>query len=66
LPELAELPEIWRADPKNCSAGIDVAVITAPLALPFFGNLPAMFIDGSLTFYFNLVIACLRAWTIAL
>ena len=35
-----------------------VAVITAPLALPFFGNLPAMFIDGSLTFYFNLVIAC--------
>ncbi|HEV7681568.1 MAG TPA: hypothetical protein VGO68_05565 [Pyrinomonadaceae bacterium] len=36
-----------------------VAAITAPLALPFFGNLPAMFIDGSLTFYFNLVIACL-------
>ena len=35
-----------------------VAVITAPLALPFFGNLPAMFIDGSLTFYFNLVVAC--------
>jgi hypothetical protein len=36
-----------------------VAVITAPLALPFFGNLPAMFIDGSVTFYFNLVIACI-------
>ena len=36
-----------------------VAVITAPLALPFFGNLPAMFIDGALTFYFNLVIACI-------
>jgi hypothetical protein len=35
-----------------------VAIITAPLALPFFGNLPAMFIDGSVTFYFNLVIAC--------
>lgn len=35
-----------------------VAVITAPFALPFFGNLPAMFIDGSLTFYFNLVVAC--------
>ena len=35
-----------------------VAVITAPLALPFFGNLPATFIDGSMTFYFNLVIAC--------
>lgn len=36
-----------------------VAVITAPFALPFFGNLPATFIDGSVTFYFNLVIACL-------
>lgn len=36
-----------------------VATITAPLALPFFGNLPAKFIDGTLTFYFNLVIACL-------
>jgi hypothetical protein len=36
-----------------------VAMITAPLALPFFGNLPAMFIDGSLSFYLNLVIACL-------
>jgi len=35
-----------------------IAIITAPFALPFFGNLPAMFIDGSLTFYFNLVIAC--------
>lgn len=35
-----------------------VAVITAPLALPFFGNLPAMFIDGALAFYFNLVVAC--------
>lgn len=37
---------------------IIVAVITAPFALPFFGNLPATFIDGSLTFYFNLVVAC--------
>jgi hypothetical protein len=36
-----------------------VAVITSPLALPFLGNLPAKFIDGSVTFYFNLVIACL-------
>lgn len=36
-----------------------VAIITAPFALPFFGNLPATFIDGSLTFYFNLVVACL-------
>ncbi len=39
--------------------GVVVAVITSPFALPFVGNLPAMFIDGSLTFYFNLVIACL-------
>lgn len=38
---------------------IIVAIITAPFALPFFGNLPATFIDGSLTFYFNLVVACL-------
>jgi hypothetical protein len=36
-----------------------VAYITSPLALPFMGNLPAKFIDGTVTFYFNLVIACL-------
>lgn len=36
-----------------------VAVITAPFALPFVGNLPALFIDGSGTFYVNLVIACI-------
>ena len=35
-----------------------VAFVTAPLALPFIGNLPARFIDGTVTFYFNLVIAC--------
>ncbi|HXD30030.1 MAG TPA: DUF4013 domain-containing protein [Pyrinomonadaceae bacterium] len=35
-----------------------VAIITAPFSMPFFGNLPANFIDGSFTFYFNLVIAC--------
>ncbi len=39
--------------------GIIVAAITAPLALPFFGNLPARFIDGVFAFYFNLVIACI-------
>ena len=38
--------------------GIVVAIITSPFALPLVGNLPAKFIDGSLTFYFNLVIAC--------
>jgi hypothetical protein len=36
-----------------------VAMVTSPLALPFIGNLPARFIDGSITFYSNLVIACL-------
>lgn len=36
-----------------------VAIITSPFALPWVGNLPAKFIDGSVTFYFNLVIACL-------
>ena len=39
--------------------GILVAIVTAPFALPFIGNLPAKFIDGAITFYFNLVIACL-------
>ncbi len=39
--------------------GLIVAMITAPLAMPFFGNLPANFIDGSFAFYFNLTIACL-------
>lgn len=36
-----------------------VAVITSPFALPFVGNLPANFINGTVAFYFNLVIACL-------
>jgi hypothetical protein len=35
-----------------------VATILRPFALPFFGNLPAKFVDGSVAFYFNLVIAC--------
>jgi hypothetical protein len=39
--------------------GLIVAIITYPFALPFVGNLPATFINGSVTFYFNLVIACL-------
>ena len=36
-----------------------ISVITAPLALPFFGNLPGTFIDATIAFYINLVIACL-------
>lgn len=35
-----------------------ISFITSPLALPFFGNLPAKFIEGSISFYFNLVISC--------
>ena len=36
-----------------------VATITSPFAMPFFGNLPANLINGSVAFYFNLVVACL-------
>lgn len=35
-----------------------IALITSPFNLPFVGNLPANFINGTATFYFNLVIAC--------
>jgi hypothetical protein len=38
--------------------GVIVTAITAPLALPFVGNLPANFLNGMTTFYFNLVVAC--------
>jgi hypothetical protein len=36
-----------------------VTVVTSPFSLPFMGNLPAAFLNGSITFYLNLVIACL-------
>lgn len=39
-------------------ASVIIAVITSPFNLPFMGNLPANFINGTATFYFNLVIAC--------
>ena len=35
-----------------------IGLVTSPLTLPFMGNLVANFINGSFTFYFNLVIAC--------
>ncbi len=35
-----------------------VALLTSPFTLPFIGNLPAHFINGTITFYFYLVIAC--------
>ncbi len=37
---------------------LGVGVITAPFDMPFFGNLPATFINGMVTFYASLVIAC--------
>jgi hypothetical protein len=37
---------------------IVLGMILAPFDMPFFGNLPANFIDGSVSFYFNLVVAC--------
>lgn len=36
-----------------------VGIILSPFDIPFIGNLPAKFVDGSLTFYFNLVVACI-------
>jgi hypothetical protein len=36
-----------------------VILVTSPFSLPFMGNLPAAFLNGSITFYLNLVIACL-------
>src|SRR5215813_1193229 len=38
---------------------IIVAIVTSPFSMPFFGNLPANFLDGAVTFYFNLVVACI-------
>jgi hypothetical protein len=35
-----------------------IHAVTAPFDLPFMGNLPATFLDGMVTFYINLVIAC--------
>lgn len=37
---------------------IILAIVLAPFALSFIGNLPASFIDGCVTFYLNLVVAC--------
>jgi hypothetical protein len=39
--------------------GFIVSLITSPFNIPFMGNLPAHFINGTFTFYFNLVIACI-------
>ena len=41
------------------TVSVVVALVTSPFALPLVGNLPAKFITGTITFYFNLVIACL-------
>ena len=36
-----------------------IALVLAPFDMPLMGNLPAKFIEGTFTFYFNLVIACI-------
>lgn len=36
-----------------------IGIVLAPFQLPFVGNLPAMFVDGVVTFYTSLVVACL-------
>ncbi|HVI70997.1 MAG TPA: hypothetical protein VM656_05880, partial [Pyrinomonadaceae bacterium] len=41
------------------AVGVVIAVITAPLALPFMGNIVANFISATFSFYFNLVVACI-------
>jgi hypothetical protein len=41
------------------AAGVVIAVITSPLALPFMGNIVANFISATFSFYFNLVVACI-------
>lgn len=41
------------------TVSVVVALVTSPFALPLVGNLPAKFINGTITFYCNLVIACL-------
>ena len=39
--------------------GAIVSVVTAPLTLPYMGNLLGTFITATFTFYFNLVVACI-------
>jgi hypothetical protein len=39
--------------------GLVVGLVTAPFQMPFVGNLPATFLDGMITFYTSLVVACI-------
>jgi uncharacterized membrane protein (DUF106 family) len=36
-----------------------IHIVTAPFDMPFVGNLPARFLDGMVTFYISLVLACI-------
>jgi len=38
--------------------GVIVAIVLSPFAMPFIGNIPANFISGGISFYFNLAVAC--------
>jgi hypothetical protein len=46
---------IWIA---SAVVSVIVGVVLSSLDMPFVGNLPASFVNGSITFYFDLVIAC--------
>lgn len=39
--------------------GLMAYIVLAPFNLPFIGNLPARFVEGTITFYTSLVIACI-------
>lgn len=43
---------------------IIVSILLAPFDLPFFGNLPARFVDGIITFYTSLVVACILGFAL--
>lgn len=43
---------------------IGVAIVLAPFDMPFFGNLPAQFINGIITFYTSLVVACILGFAL--
>ena len=39
--------------------GLVIYLVLSPFNMPFVGNLPARFVNGSVTFYTSLVIACI-------
>lgn len=43
---------------------IGAFIILSPFELPFFGNLPASFVNGIITFYTSLVVACILGFAL--